>query len=76
MATFAEMEQLLGKAVLDPDFRKQLFEDPEAAADSICIELSEAQVGMIEQLDHDKLDWWAEGLNKLMDRGETQGFFW
>jgi len=44
MATQEEIEKMLGKAILDPEFRKEAIEDPEAAAKKLGVELSSEQV--------------------------------
>lgn len=76
MASMAELEQILGKAVLDEKFRAYLLKEPQAAAGSVCVELSDNQLAAIQQLDGEALTWWAAGLDKLLGKGYGQGFFW
>ena len=56
MATHQEMDQIVGKALLDSEFRGQLLKDPEKAAEEIGICLTLQQVGRIRKLDADVLD--------------------
>ena len=50
MATETELEQLLGKAILDSDFRRKLLEDPQGAACKAGIDLSATQAAAIGNL--------------------------
>lgn len=74
MATETELEQLLGKAVLDSVFRRKLLEDPQKAASKVKIELSAAQAAAIGNLDPELIEWWAQGFETA--RGDVQGFLW
>jgi hypothetical protein len=74
MATAAELEHVLGKAILDGDFRQKLLANPQEAAKGIGIGLADAQVAAIRNLDPDLAEWWARGF--LIARGKTQGFLW
>lgn len=51
MATINEMEMLAGKALFEAHFRRQLFEDPHAAAKSVGVELDDDQVQYIRKRD-------------------------
>jgi hypothetical protein len=74
MATMSELEQVLGKAILDKEFRARLLEDPETAAASVSIKLAEAQAARIRSLDADVVEWWARGFDAL--KGHAQSFLW
>jgi hypothetical protein len=43
MASQKEIESIIGKAILNPEFRKELMNSPEEAAKKIGIELSPEQ---------------------------------
>ncbi len=43
MASKEEIELIMGKAILEPEFRKEFMNSPEAAAKKIGIELSPEQ---------------------------------
>lgn len=51
MATINEMEMLAGKAIFEGYFRRQLFEDPYAAAKSVGVQLDPDQVEYIRSRD-------------------------
>lgn len=51
MATQAQMDRLVGKALFDDDFRRRLIEDPEKAVRSLRYRLDPAQAGRIRSLD-------------------------
>jgi hypothetical protein len=55
MATRAQMDRLVGKALFDGDFRKQLIDDPEKAARSLRYRLDPAQAARIRSLSADEL---------------------
>jgi hypothetical protein len=55
MATQAQMDRLVGKALFDGDFRKQLIDDPEKAARSLRYRLDTAQAARIRSLSADEL---------------------
>jgi hypothetical protein len=74
MAMMSELEQVLGKAILDKGFRARLLADPETAAASLSIKLTDAQVARIRGLDADLVEWWAQGFDAL--KGISQGFLW
>ncbi len=74
MATSSEMEQVVGKALLDSSFRAKLLVDPEVAAKSINVQLTELQATRIRDLDSKLLEWWALGFWEL--RGQAENFFW
>jgi hypothetical protein len=74
MASKGKMEQLMGKAILDPDFRKLLLSDPDAAAKQIRTTLTDVQRIGIKNLDKKAVARWAREFDLL--RSKNQGFFW
>jgi len=56
MATQAQMDRLVGKALFDGDFRKRLIDDPENAARSLRYRLTEPQVARIRSLSAKELE--------------------
>ncbi|MCC7354352.1 MAG: hypothetical protein IT330_11400 [Anaerolineae bacterium] len=50
MASLNDLQLLIGKAMLDDGFRAWLFKEPEAAAASVGIKLSESQAKRIRDL--------------------------
>lgn len=48
MATSNQLEMLTGKALLDPAFLEQLIDDPQGAANSVGISLTNDQVRKIQ----------------------------
>ncbi len=51
MATQKEMYELLGRAVVDAEFRARLMEDPAKAAKEEGFELTEEQIKAIKEAD-------------------------
>ncbi len=74
MATMSGLERVLGKALLDSDFRSRLLGDPQKAASSIRVKLTTAQVARIRSLDPGLVEWWAQGFQTLKGNGEE--FLW
>lgn len=60
----AEMEQVVGKAVMDPEFRKRFLADPEQAALDEGIQLTAAEVGALKTLDMKKFEDIGEDIDK------------
>ena len=56
MATQAQMDRLVGKALFDDDFRKRLIDDPEKAARSLRYRLDPAQAARIRSLSAKELE--------------------
>jgi len=73
MATMAEMEYILGKAIIDTDFRAMLMKDPDAAAKSIGLSLTPAQSIGIKKIDAAKFEKWAK---MFMDVEDDPGYLW
>jgi len=74
MITTQDMERVLGKAILDADFRQKLLEYPQEAAQGIGVTLTAAQMAAIQNLDPELVEWWAEGFEQV--RGGAQQFLW
>ena len=49
-----DLERLIGKAVLDPEFREKLFADPRQAIREAGLELSEEEIEALESVDAEK----------------------
>lgn len=60
MATQAQMDRLLGKALFDSEFRRLLLENPEQAARQLRYRLDGNQVQRISSLDAKQMDALAE----------------
>ncbi|HSR32946.1 MAG TPA: Os1348 family NHLP clan protein [Anaerolineae bacterium] len=69
-----QLERVLGKAILDSDFRQQLLANPQEATVGIRVKLTDAQAAAIQNLDPDLVEWWAEGFE--VARGGAEGFLW
>lgn len=67
MATMSEMEYLLGKAIIEANFRAELINDPEAAAKRIGLTLTTAQAAAIKQIDASMFEQWASRFMALTD---------
>ncbi|HYF61515.1 MAG TPA: Franean1_4349 family RiPP [Herpetosiphonaceae bacterium] len=46
----AELEQLVGRAVMDPEFRGQVLDDPEGAAKSAGFNLADAELDQLKEI--------------------------
>ena len=51
MATDKELHELIGKAVVDEDFRRRMMADPEGAAKEAGIELTPEQAEALKTVD-------------------------
>lgn len=51
-----DVERLIGKAVLDPEFRAKLFADPKAAIDEAGLELTDQEMAAVEAVDAEKAE--------------------
>jgi hypothetical protein len=49
-----DVERLVGRAVLDPEFREKFFADPEGAIREAGLELSEEELDRVKQVDREK----------------------
>ena len=67
MATQAQMDRLVGKALFDDDFRKRLIDDPEKAARSLRYRLDPTQAARIQSLSVKELESLAAEFVKATD---------
>jgi acyl-CoA hydrolase len=58
------MEQLIGKAIADPDFRQQLVDDPQAAAQSAGIDLSSDELQALQNTSREERQQMMEQLGE------------
>ena len=56
---FNFLPYLAGRAFLDPDFRAYLLENPEAAATSLGLHLSESQLENLQSVNAEMVDEWV-----------------
>jgi hypothetical protein len=49
-----ELERLIGRAVLDPEFREKLFTDPEKAIREAGFDLTEEEIAHLKSIDTEK----------------------
>lgn len=49
-----ELERLIGRAVLDPEFREKLFADPEKAIREAGLDLTEEEIAHLKSIDVQK----------------------
>jgi hypothetical protein len=77
MATQAQMDRLVGKALFDGDFRKRLIDDPEGAARSLRYRLDPAQAARIRSLNPAELTQLAAAFVDAADLNDHPGIgFW
>lgn len=76
VASHEELERLVGRALLDPDFASRLVKDPASAADSIGISLTTGQVSRITGLDAKALSRIASDFQKRIEIGDDQRPLW
>ena len=55
-----ELERLIGRAILDPEFRKRLLVDPETAIQKEGFDLTPEEVELVKSVDKDKAETLAE----------------
>jgi len=55
-----EIERLIGKAIIEPEFLRELLQDPEAAAKQAGIVLTEDEVEAIKQVSREQAMKFAE----------------
>ena len=72
MATQAQMDRLVGKALFDGDFRKRLIDDPEKAARSLRYRLDPAQAARIRSLGAEELESLAAEFVEATDLDSTE----
>jgi Ribosomally synthesized peptide prototyped by Frankia Franean1_4349. len=66
MATQAQIERLIGRALFDPEFRTLLLEDPEAAARKLRYKLTGSQIERIRGVNPEAADALAADLAKVL----------
>ena len=77
MATQAQMDRLVGKALFSEEFRALLLTDPEKAARSLRYRLTEPQVARICRLNPEELAQLAGAFADATDLNNFQGIgFW
>ena len=77
MATQAQMDRLVGKALFSAEFRALLLADPERAARSLRYRLTEAQAARIRSLSPDELAQLAASFEDAANLNDHQGIgFW
>lgn len=76
MATQAQMERLIGKALLDEQFRALLLEDPEKAARQMRYRLDGGQAARIRTLDPKSLEAVADNFNEILAQPHQSLGFW
>jgi len=78
MADQKDLRAVAGKAISDPEFRKKLLEDPEAAVKAAGIDLTPEQMKALKDMDKAQLE---NGLTDLDSRltmacwGKSQNIF-
>ena len=65
MATKDDLRAIAGKALVDPEFRQKLSEDPEAAVKEVGIELTPDQIKALKEMDKEQFQ---TGLADLDER--------
>jgi|WetSurMetagenome_2_1015567.scaffolds.fasta_scaffold641872_2 hypothetical protein len=56
MATQSQIERLIGRALINPEFRALLLQDPQAAAGKLRFKLDYSQVERIRKVNPDAAD--------------------
>ncbi len=69
MATQAQIERLIGRALTNPQFRALLLKDPQEAARQLRYKLDDAQVERIRQVDPGRADEIAAELLRALSYG-------
>jgi hypothetical protein len=74
--TDSERARLVGRALLDDEFRSKLLEDPQKAAHSLRITISPAEAAAIQRLDPETLDKVSQEVQQLAGQDEHPGIRW
>jgi hypothetical protein len=74
--TDSERARLVGRALLDDEFRSRLLEDPQQAARSLRIKLSPIEAAGIQRLDPQTLDELALQVQRMAGRDGHPGVLW
>lgn len=67
----ADLERLVGRAILDASFRKQLFRDPQETLRRAGLELSEQELDSVATMDMATMEAIAEGLYARLMRASS-----
>jgi hypothetical protein len=77
MATLAQMDRLVGRAMFDGEFRARLLKDPESAVKTLRIKLTAGQLERLAGLDAEVLERLGAEFEDLVDQQADQSFsFW
>lgn len=76
MATQAQMDRLIGRALFDDQFRALLLEDPEKAARQLRYRLDGAQAARIRSLDSEALEELATRFDRITQQPFNSLSFW
>ena len=60
-----DIERLIGRAVLDPDFRERLFAEPEKAIHEAGFDLSDEEMAALKKIDPQQAREAVEGMATL-----------
>ena len=60
-----DIERLIGRAVLDPEFRERLFADPEKAIREAGFDVSDEELAALKEVDPQKAREAVEGIATL-----------
>jgi hypothetical protein len=74
--TDSERARLVGRALLDDEFRSRLLEDPQKAARSLRIKMSPMEAAAIQRLEPKTLDKVSQQVQNLAGRDEHPGITW
>jgi hypothetical protein len=74
--TDSERARLVGRALLDDEFRSRLLEDPEQAARSLRIKLLPREITGIKQLDPQTLTEVSRQVQKMAGKDDHPGITW
>jgi hypothetical protein len=68
-----ELEQLIGKAIAEPDFRQQLVDDPEQAIQSAGIELNSEEMRVLTSTSREQREQMMQELNERVNPISGEG---
>jgi hypothetical protein len=74
--TDSERARLVGRALLDDEFRSRLLEDPQKAARSLRIKIGPREVAGIRRLDPKEVDEVSKQVQQMAGRDEHPGILW
>jgi hypothetical protein len=76
MATQAQIERLIGRALTNPGFRTLLLQDPRAAAQQLRYKLDDSQVERIKQVSPEAADELAAKVVQALEDPQGHIGFW